>query len=223
MKERYVLNKFSIAPFCVALFMVGLMIPRPVDGVEAAEIVIKAEPIPVISEVPEPEPELVCEEAPVLVDVVELFADDVAERLEHEALLAQYFTDKDVVMMAQLIDIEAGGVFPLCHRAAVGWTVTNRLDSGLYNQSTIGGIISQEGQYAWYSGRSYADINYEIALDVLTRWAEEQISGEEDLARVLPKEFMSFYGDGEQNYFYDREGNFWNFYVEYDQYEDWIY
>lgn len=199
--------------------MVGLTAARPVDEVEAAEVVLKAEPIPIIEEEPEP----ICEESVAYSGAEELFASQKVAWLERQAQLEQYFSDDEVIMMAQLIDIEAGGVFPLYRRAAVGWTVTNRLDSGLYDQSSIGGIIAQEGQYAWYAGRSYDSVNYEIALDVLTRWADERISGEQDLGRVLPKEFMSFYGDGEQNYFYDREGNFWDFEVKYDQYEDWEY
>lgn len=169
------------------------------------------------------------QEEPVIPDVVmrreKMLApsEDELKDAYHEALLEQYFTEDEVVMAAQLIDIEAGSVFPLNRRAAVVWTATNRLDSGLYDQSSIGGIISQQGQYAWYAGRSYADINYEIALDVLTRWANERITGIEDPGRVLPQQYMSFYGDGSQNHFYDRDGNYWDFSVEYDQYEDWEY
>ena len=143
------------------------------------------------------------------------------EREEHEALIAEYFSEDDVVMMAQLIEVEAGSVYPLCRRAAVGWTVLNRLDSGRWGPTTISGIITQADQYAWYAGASYSEVNYEIARDVLTRWAEEQISEEEDSGRVLPKQYESFYGDGSQNYFYDQYGNYWDFSVEEDPYMDW--
>ena len=144
-----------------------------------------------------------------------------AEREAHEALLAEYFTEDDVVMMAQLIDIEAGSVYPLYRRAAVGWTVLNRLDGGRWEPTTISGIISQDGQYAWYAGRSYSDVNYDIARDVLARWAEEKISGNEDPGRVLPIQYEYFYGDGEQNHFYDASGNYWDYGIEMDPYENW--
>lgn len=146
------------------------------------------------------------------------------ERLEqeaHDALIAEYFDEDDVVMMAQLINVEAGAVYPLYRRAAVGWTVLNRLESGRWGPTSISGIITQDDQYAWYAGASYSELDYEIARDVLTRWAEEQISGDEDPGRVLPKQYESFYGDGSQNYFYDQYGNYWNFEIEMDPYENW--
>lgn len=139
---------------------------------------------------------------------------------EREAQIEAYFTEDDVVMMAQLIDIEAGAVYPLYRRAAVGWTVVNRVDGNRWEPSTISGIITQPGQYAWYAGRSYSQENYNIARDVLTRWATEKVDGVTDPGRVLPENFDSFYGDGNQNYFYDAYGNYWDFSIEVDPYGD---
>jgi hypothetical protein len=139
---------------------------------------------------------------------------------EREAQIEAYFTEDDVVMMAQLIDIEAGAVYPLYCRAAVGWTVVNRVDGNRWEPSTISGIITQPGQYAWYAGRSYSQENYNIARDVLTRWATEKVDGVTDPGRVLPENFDSFYGDGNQNYFYDAYGNYWDFGIEVDPYGD---
>lgn len=139
---------------------------------------------------------------------------------EREAQIEAYFTEDDVVMMAQLIDIEAGAVYPLYRRAAVGWTVVNRVDGNRWEPSTISGIITQPGQYAWYAGRSYSQENYNIARDVLTRWATEKVDGVTDPGRVLPENFDSFYGDGNQNYFYDAYGNYWDFGIEVDPYGD---
>ena len=139
---------------------------------------------------------------------------------EREAQIEAYFTEDDVVMMAQLIDIEAGAVYPLYRRAAVGWTVVNRVDGNRWEPSTISGIITQPGQYAWYAGRSYSQENYNIARDVLTRWATEKVDGVTDPGRVLPENFDSFYGDGNQNYFYDAYGNYWDFGIEVDSYGD---
>lgn len=139
---------------------------------------------------------------------------------EREAQIEAYFTEDDVVMMAQLIDIEAGAVYPLYRRAAVGWTVVNRVDGNRWEPSTISGIITQPGQYAWYAGRSYSQENYNIARDVLTRWATEKVDGVTDPGRVLSENFDSFYGDGNQNYFYDAYGNYWDFGIEVDPYGD---
>lgn len=129
-----------------------------------------------------------------------------------------YFSEDDVVMMAQLIHAEAGGVFPYNRRAAVAWTVLNRLDNGHWGPTTIRGIITQPDQYAWYEGCIYTEKDYEIARDVLERWATEKFSGEVDEGRILARNFESFYGDGNQNYFYDENGNYWDFNVSYDPY-----
>jgi hypothetical protein len=145
-----------------------------------------------------------------------------AEETERQAALAEYFSESDVVMLAQLIDIEAGAVWPLNRRAAVGWTVLNRLDNGRWGPTTISGIITQPGQYAWYSGRGYSQMNYDIAMDVLERWADEKINGGvTDPGRVLPQNYENFYGDGSQNHFYDKDGSYWDYSVGYDPYEDW--
>ena len=147
--------------------------------------------------------------------------DATAVLSEYDAMNSGYFTENDVVMMAQLIDIEAGAVYPLNRRAAVAWTVLNRLDGGRWGPTTISGIITQPNQYAWYAGREYSDMNYRIARDVLTRWSSEKVFGNTDPGRVLPENFECFYGDGEQNHFYDVNYNYWSFYVEYDPYADW--
>ena len=143
-----------------------------------------------------------------------------AARAEREAQIAALFTEDDVVMMAQLIDIEAGAVYPLYRRAAVAWTVLNRLDSDRWYPTTISGIITQNDQYAWYAGRNYMQINYDIARDVLTRWATEKVDGKINSGRVLPESFDSFYGGGNQNYFYDVNGSYWDFGIEVDPYAD---
>lgn len=151
----------------------------------------------------------------------QLIASAESEQQAFEEMVATYFSESDIVMLAQLIDIEANSVYPLNRRAAVGWTVLNRLDNGRWGPTTIAGIISQPGQYAWYSGRSYSQENYDIAKDVLTRWATEQIEGVPNFGRVLPPNYDCFYGDGSQNHFYDVNGSYWDFSVPYDPYENW--
>ena len=148
-------------------------------------------------------------------------AEAQTEQEEFEAKLETYFSESDIIMLAQLIDIEANSVYPLNRRAAVGWTVLNRLDNGRWGPTSISGIITQPGQYAWYSGRAYSQTNYDIAKDVLTRWATEKIEGCPNFGRVLPPNFESFYGDGSQNHFYDVNGSYWDYSINYDPYENW--
>ena len=146
----------------------------------------------------------------------------VVEEMSTFEELREYFSEDDIVMMAQLIHAEAGSVYPLNRRAAVAWTVLNRMDNGYSSSCTsIAGTIKEPGQFAWYSGCSYSDLDYQIAEDVLTRWATEQITGQPDEGRVLPSCYMFFWGDGSQNHFNDGKGNYWDYSVDYDPYEDW--
>lgn len=140
---------------------------------------------------------------------------------DYNAKLAEYYNESDIVMLAQLIDIEAGSVWPLCRRAAVGWTVCNRIDNGRWGPTSISGIITQPGQYAYYSGRGYSDLNYRIAEDVLRRWADEKVTGEENPGRTLPAGFDCFYGDGDQNHFYGPDGTWDYSFPGFDPYENW--
>ena len=133
-----------------------------------------------------------------------------------------FFSEEEVVMMAQLIHSEAGGVYPLNRRAAVALTVCNRINNGYSSSCTsIAATIKEPGQFAWYKGCSYTDLDYRIAKDVLTRWANEIITGELDEGRILPSKYMFFWGDGSQNHFNDGKGNYWDYSVDYDPYADW--
>ena len=148
-------------------------------------------------------------------------AQALKERLEREALIQALINEDDVVMLAQLIQVEAGGVFPLCRRAAVGWSALNRVDSERWIEDNVHDTLTRDGQFAWRDCK-YDEINYRIARDVMYRWAEEQISGYTNPGRILPSNFDSFYGDGTQNHFYDVNGVFWDYEVEFDPYENWI-
>ncbi len=133
-----------------------------------------------------------------------------------------FFSEEEVVMMAQLIHAEAGGVYPLNRRAAVAWTVCNRINNGYSSYCTsIEGTIKEPGQFAWHKGCKYTDLDYRIAKDVLTRWSNEIITGKPDEGRILPSKYMFFWGDGSQNHFNDGKGNYWDYSVSYDPYADW--
>lgn len=110
---------------------------------------------------------------------------------------------KDVEALARMLYGEARGVASTMEKAACVWCVLNRVDdtSGLW-PDTIIGVLTQANQFSGYSPRNpVTDALYALARDVLIRWIRER-SGETDVGRVLPAEYVYFTGDGERNYFY---------------------
>ncbi len=89
-------------------------------------------------------------------------------------------------------------------RAAVAWCVLNRVDAQGYGMGdTIAEVVTFQGQYAGYSPAfPVTDELYTLAVDVLTRWERER-TGETDVGRVLPAEYLWFDGDGVTNTYRD--------------------
>lgn len=85
-------------------------------------------------------------------------------------------------------------------QAAAVWCVLNRVDDERF-PDTILEVVKQPSQFFGYKENFpvLPEIQ-ELVVDVLDRWAAEK-SGVEDVARVLPKEYLYFSGDGKQNYF----------------------
>lgn len=125
------------------------------------------------------------------------------EATETEPELEVYYTEDDVIILAKIIQVEAGGISSFAERAAVGWCILNRVDyegSAYSFPSTIAGCATEPGQFAYYSGTQYTEENYWIAADVLERWNLEQ-NGYTDVGRTLPSEYLFFSGDGSHNHF----------------------
>lgn len=55
----------------------------------------------------------------------------------------------------------------------------------------------------------------QLVIDVFERWAAEK-NGEKNVGRVLPKEYLYFWGDGKHNYFTTEflGGDTWEWEVE---------
>lgn len=126
-----------------------------------------------------------------------------AAETTEEPELVMYYTEDDVIIMAKVIQEEAGGIASFAERAAVGWCILNRVDytgSSYSFPSTIAGCATEPGQFAYYSGTQYTEENYWIAADVLERWNLEQ-NGFTDVGRTLPSEYLFFSGDGSHNHF----------------------
>lgn len=114
--------------------------------------------------------------------------------------LAIQVDEEEVTMLAKLIWGEARGVPSDEQKAAVVWCVLNRVDSELY-PNTINEVVTQEYQFSGYSESNPVTEEFkEIAEDVLIRWHQEK-DGIEKVGRVLPCEYLFFWGDGVRNYF----------------------
>lgn len=109
-----------------------------------------------------------------------------------------YFTEADVIALAQMLYGEARGCSLLNQQQCV-WCVLNRVDDARFPDSIIG-VVSQPGQFYGYSADFPVwDNLYAVALDVMQRWAAEKQGAE--VARELGSEYLWFTGDGVKNHF----------------------
>lgn len=111
------------------------------------------------------------------------------------------FNIKEVNALSRFVYGEARGC-SIEQQSACVWCVLNRVDSdNEYFPNTIIEVIEQPGQFFGYK-ESFPIILeiQEVVIDVLMRWAAEA-DGVKDVCRVLPKEYLYFSGDGNQNYF----------------------
>lgn len=112
-----------------------------------------------------------------------------------------YFTEADVIALAQMLYGEARGCTLLNQQQCV-WCVLNRVDDARFPDSIIG-VLKQPHQFYGYSDSFPVwDELYAVAEDVLTRWSMEKQGA--DVARELDGTYLWFTGDGETNHF--REG-----------------
>ena len=109
-----------------------------------------------------------------------------------------YFTEADVIALAQMLYGEARGCTLLNQQQCV-WCVLNRVDDARF-PDTIIGVVSQPGQFHGYSPNfPIWDNLYAVALDVLTRWNAEKNGV--TVERELPNTYLWFTGDSVQNHF----------------------
>lgn len=107
--------------------------------------------------------------------------------------------ENERVVLAKIMYNEARGMSNKAHIAAVAWCILNRYDSGKYGDSILG-IATSPNQFAYYPNTPVTEELYWLAGDVLKRWKAEK-NGEENVGRVLPKDYYFFTGDGEVNWF----------------------
>lgn len=136
-------------------------------------------------------------------------ANRAIENEEYEIQL--HYSEQDVAFLAKVAFCEARGIESKTEIACVMWTILNRCDNGY---GTIKAVVTAPQQFAYYqkaptvSGYGYDLVT--LARDVLNRWSKEK-NGIEDVGRVLPKEYLYFSGDGEHNYFKNKESTRWDY------------
>ena len=109
-----------------------------------------------------------------------------------------YFTEADVIALAQMLYGEARGC-TVDNQMKCVWCVLNRVDDARF-PDTIIGVLSQPSQFHGYSPNFPVwDELKEVARDVLTRWSLEKQGVA--VERELPTEYVFFTGDGIQNNF----------------------
>lgn len=136
-----------------------------------------------------------------------------SEWLEEQA----YRTETDAAIIAKVIYGEARGVYSLTEQACVAWTILNRSDAGY---GSIEEVAKADSQFCYNEDfptvDDYGRDILKLAYDVLNRWEAEK-SGESDVGRVLPADYLWFYGDGEHNYFRNNYNDFsqvWEYELE---------
>lgn len=133
---------------------------------------------------------------PPEVDTSGLCVVEIAEPAEPE--YEMYFTEADVIALAQMLYGEARGC-TVDNQMKCVWCVLNRVDDPHF-PDTIIGAVSQPGQFYGYSPSFPVwDNLYAVAFDVLTRWSMEKQGA--DVARELPDTYCWFTGNGVENVF----------------------
>lgn len=167
------MNKYTIfiAQVCAILLAMIVMILLALDGGSKAD----ADGVP---------PE---------VDTNGLCVVEVAEP-EYE----MYFTEADVIALAQMLYGEARGC-TVNNQMKCVWCVLNRVDDVRF-PDTIIGVVSAPGQFYGYSPHFPVwDELRAVALDVLTRWSMEKQGAA--VTRELPSTHLWFTGNGSENVF----------------------
>ena len=175
---------------------------------EVKEPVVTSAPVATVTvEVtPEPEPTPSPETKINYSDTIQvLVTPELKQKIEY--LVSTY--DNEIIMATKVMVVEAGGVYPLSHRAAGVWCILNRADA---TGNSISSIITAPHQFAWIPSKGYSQEQYELVKDIFTRWLLEK-EGFENVGRVLPEEYKWFHGDGYHNHFrnaYSKSYTIWD-------------
>lgn len=136
----------------------------------------------------------------------------VTEKAEEEA-----YTEREVELIAKTVYGEALVTQSDTEMAAVVWCILNRVDADDYGCGhSIEYVVTFSRQFHGYNeGNPVTPHIKELVIDVLDRWQSEK-NGEENVGRVLPKEYRYFEGDGLHNHYATEYGgtNYWDWSLE---------
>lgn len=113
----------------------------------------------------------------------------------------EYIPDAaEVEALAKMLYGEARGIASDMEKAACVWCVLNRVDDPRF-PDTVLEVLEAPYQFAGYSAE-YPVLPElaTLAADVLKRYHAEK-SGETNVGRILPAEYLYFTGDGRNNHF----------------------
>lgn len=108
------------------------------------------------------------------------------------------WTEEEVTVLAQMLWGEARGVESTTEQAACVWCVLNRVDA--YGKSIVE-VTTAPYQFLGYQPDNPVDPDLKaLCEDVLTRYFAEK-DGDTNAGRIIPADYLFFYGDGERNHF----------------------
>lgn len=109
------------------------------------------------------------------------------------------FTREEIEMMARVLYAEAGAVESDMYKAAVVWVILNHLDNGFHGD-TIEQVVTYPNALAYDESTPLDEDLIALVTDVVARYNWER-QGLTEIGRVIPSDYLYFYGDGEANHF----------------------
>lgn len=172
----------------LTMFLIGVTVLAAASIPDLCDEPEAAIPVPIYSVVPEPSVQII----------------DPSEKISDwsDELPPDLYSDADVDVIAKTVYGEALITHSDMEMAAVVWCILNRVDSEEdFFPDTIMEVVTQESQFHGYSESNPVDPHIEwLVRDVLDRWVLEK-AGAEGVGRVLPKDYLYFWGDGRHNHF----------------------
>lgn len=133
------------------------------------------------------------------------------QEIRKDTLLEYEPPSRDVEILAKTLYGECRGVSSDKEKAAVVWVILNRLDAGFGD--SIHEVVSAPYQFLGYDeSHPVLDNLAYISKDVMKRYHKEK-SGDSNVGRVIPADYLFFHGDGSNNHFRKEFSNY--------EYWDW--
>lgn len=154
---------------------------------------------------------------PIPTEPVQTVETPIAEIAE-TAEASQWVPDTaDVEIIAKTLYGECRGVESTTEKAAVAWCILNRVDTtGYACGRSIEYVVTFKNQFQGYNPDNPVTPELQsLAEDVLIRHHNE-LAGEANVGRILPKEYIYFIGDTKRNFFTTEflGKNYWDWSLE---------